>query len=157
MGHQREVDGELVAAGDEFLGAVERIDQKETFLEGQPRLAGALLGKRGNIGCQPRQALGDDAVGGEVGSVTGDPSLLPSTVMEVRLTARMASPAAITRSVSDSSSAAAASPSRANGLASFMSGAHLLQRSHLLFVLFNRDRPVLAACGRAVYQTSTHA
>ena len=32
LGHQREIDGEFVAAGDEFLGAVERIDQEEAAL-----------------------------------------------------------------------------------------------------------------------------
>ena len=29
VGHQRNIDGILVVAGDEFLGAVERIDQEE--------------------------------------------------------------------------------------------------------------------------------
>lgn len=66
-GHQCQVDGEFVAAGDEFLGTVERIDQEEAVLKGQPRLSGALLGKRGYVRGQPRQAFGDDAVGREIG------------------------------------------------------------------------------------------
>src|SRR6267142_1775383 len=54
-------------------------------------------------------------------SVTGDPSVLPSTFMAERLTARMAAPARITMSVSGSISAAAASPSITRGGASFIS------------------------------------
>ena len=30
-GYQRQINGEFVAAGDEFLGAVERVDQEEAF------------------------------------------------------------------------------------------------------------------------------
>ena len=43
VGHQRQIDGEFVAAGDEFLGAVERVDQEEAFLIGQRGLHGRAL------------------------------------------------------------------------------------------------------------------
>ena len=33
VGHQRQIDGEFVAAGDEFLGAVERVDQEEAVVD----------------------------------------------------------------------------------------------------------------------------
>ena len=49
VGHQREIDGEFVAAGDEFLGAVERVDQEEAAVRGQPRQMGALFGQRRDV------------------------------------------------------------------------------------------------------------
>src|SRR3979411_2527268 len=53
LGHQRQIDGEFVAAGDEFLGAVERVDQEEAVFEGQPRPPAALLVKRARGRGQP--------------------------------------------------------------------------------------------------------
>ena len=44
VGHQRQIDGELVAAGDKFLGAVQRIDQKEAAVIRRLRQMGAFLG-----------------------------------------------------------------------------------------------------------------
>ena len=67
VGHQRQIDGEFVAAGDEFLGAVERVDQEEAVSIGQLRQMDALLGQRRDVRGQPRQAFADDAVGGEIG------------------------------------------------------------------------------------------
>ena len=69
LDHQSEVDGEFVAAGDEFLGAVQGIDQEEGLGQpGPPPLRRcALFRQRRNIGRQPGKALGDDAVGGKVG------------------------------------------------------------------------------------------
>src|ERR1700733_10764503 len=60
-------------------------------------------------------------------SVTGDPSVLPSIFMVCRLTARMAAPASITRSVRGSMSAAAASRPipDPDGCASFIDRPHL--------------------------------
>ena len=52
---QRQIDGELVAAGDEFLGAVERVDQEEAFLIGQRGSVGALFRQRRYVGRQPGQ------------------------------------------------------------------------------------------------------
>ena len=64
--HQCEIDREFVAAGDKFLGAVKRIDQEKA--SGVARLGqmDAFLGKRWNLGHQPRKALGENAVGGQV-------------------------------------------------------------------------------------------
>ena len=67
FGHQRQIDREFVAAGDEFLGAVERIDQKEAAAIGRPGLFDALLGQHRYLRGQPRQSLGNDPVGGEIG------------------------------------------------------------------------------------------
>src|SRR6202166_3750739 len=58
-------------------------------------------------------------------SVTGDPSILPSILIAARLTAIMAAPARITRSVRGCISAAAASPSMTAPDALFMGGSHL--------------------------------
>ena len=67
VGHQRHVDGEFVAASDEFLGAVERIDQKKAFLAGQHGLTGLFLRQRRDLGRHPGKALGDDSVGSQIG------------------------------------------------------------------------------------------
>ena len=66
MGHQRHIDGEFVAAGDELLGTVERIDQEEAALVRRFRQINALLGQCRDRWNEPRKSIGDDAVGGEV-------------------------------------------------------------------------------------------
>ena len=66
VGHQREIDRELVAAGDKFLGAVKRIDQKKAGAIGRVGTMQALLGERGDRGKQTRQPIGDDAIGGQI-------------------------------------------------------------------------------------------
>ena len=48
-GDQRDIDGEFVAAGDEFLRAVERIDQEEAAVDRAASPVDALLGQRRNI------------------------------------------------------------------------------------------------------------
>ena len=67
VGHQRQIDGEFVAAGDEFLGAVQRVDQEEAFLIGQRGLKGALFRQRRYVGRHLGKALGDDSVGRQIG------------------------------------------------------------------------------------------
>ena len=67
MGHQRQVDGEFVAAGDEFLGSVERVDQEEAFFVGLRGLLGALFRQRRYVGRHLGKALGDDSVGRQIG------------------------------------------------------------------------------------------
>src|SRR3954468_15683871 len=67
VGYERQIDGEFVAAGDEFLGAVERIDQEETFLIGRRGLRGALFRQRRYAGRHPGKAVGDDSVGRQIG------------------------------------------------------------------------------------------
>ena len=64
---QGDVDGKFVAAVDEFLGAVERVDQEEAAIECWCRHIGALFGQSGDAGRQPRQPIGDDAVGRQIG------------------------------------------------------------------------------------------
>ena len=82
VGDQREIDGELVAAGDEFLGAVERIDQEEA----------AAIGRLRQMRRAPRTAPGYSGISrarpspmmrsaARSASVTGDPSALPSIFM----------------------------------------------------------------------------
>ena len=66
VGHQREIDREFVAAGDKFLGAIQRIDQKETAGIRRFRQMDALLGQRRYLGSQPRETFADDPVGGEI-------------------------------------------------------------------------------------------
>ncbi len=66
VGDQSEIDREFVAAGDKFLGAVQGVDQEEAAAERQACEAVALLGDGRNSRQQPRQALADEAVGGEV-------------------------------------------------------------------------------------------
>src|SRR6185436_20987960 len=66
VGYQRQVDGEFVAAGDEFLGAVERVDQKEAVSIGQRGLLGALFRQRRYVRNQSRETCGDDAVGRQI-------------------------------------------------------------------------------------------
>ena len=68
----REIDGELIAAGEEFLGAVERIDQDEAAIEGRRRL-----------GCRPFPPRS-----------TGTPG--SSRARPCRITASEASSAAVT-------------------------------------------------------------
>ena len=46
VAHQREIDREFVAAGDKFLGAVERVDQEETAAIRRFRQMDALLRQR---------------------------------------------------------------------------------------------------------------
>src|SRR5205814_5419768 len=67
VAHQCEVDRELVAAGDELLGAVERIDQEKAAAIGWRRLMQTLFGQRGDLRYEPCKAIGDDAVGREIG------------------------------------------------------------------------------------------
>ena len=66
VGYQRQIDGEFVAAGDEFLGAVERVDQEEAVSIGRRGLLGALFRQRRYVRRQSRQTFGDDAVGGQI-------------------------------------------------------------------------------------------
>ena len=90
-GHQREIDGEFVAAGDEFLGAVERVDQEEAVLVRRLRQTATRSsdsdGMFGASRASPSPMMRSAA---RSASVTGDPSVLPSTFMAARLTARMA-------------------------------------------------------------------
>ena len=67
----------------------------------------ALLGQRRECGGEPRQSLGDDPVGGEIGLRYRRAVDLAVHPMAVRSTARMVAPARITSSVSGCSSAAA--------------------------------------------------
>ena len=67
VGHQRQIDGEFVAAGDEFLGAVQRVDQEEAFLVGQRGRLGALFRQRRYVWRHLDKALGDDSVGRQIG------------------------------------------------------------------------------------------
>ena len=67
IGHQREIDSELVAARDELLGSIQRIDQEEAVLERRGDAGGAFFRQHADVRTQPRQAIRDDAVGGEVG------------------------------------------------------------------------------------------
>src|SRR3984885_4016235 len=70
IGHQSQIDREFVAAGDEFLGAVQGIDQEEcawaVLWAAAASRRYALFRQRRNIRRQPGKALGDDAVGGQV-------------------------------------------------------------------------------------------
>ena len=54
--HQREVDGELVAAGDELLGAVERVDQEEAVREMAASPAATAPPTASGCRREPRQA-----------------------------------------------------------------------------------------------------
>ncbi len=67
VGHQREIDRKLVAAGDKFLGAVERIDQEEAAAVRRLRQFDALLRQGRDLRNEPRQTFGNDPVGGEIG------------------------------------------------------------------------------------------
>ena len=79
VGHQREVDRELVAAGDELLGAVQRIDQEEAaairWLR-QMRRSSDSAGISGASRARPSAMIRSAA---RSASVTGEPSVLPST------------------------------------------------------------------------------
>src|SRR3984893_7815954 len=66
VGHQREIDRKLAAPGDKFLGSVERIDHKQAAAIRRFRQMNALLGQRGDVRRDPRQAFGNDPVGGEI-------------------------------------------------------------------------------------------
>src|SRR2546430_10800056 len=66
MGHQREIDGKLGAAGDELLGAIQRIDQKETAAVRRLRKMSALFGQCRDIRKKPCQTFANDPVGGYV-------------------------------------------------------------------------------------------
>src|SRR5436853_143131 len=55
IAYQRKVDREFAAAGDELLGAVERIDQEEAAHVGRARLIEALLRQRRYVGRNPRE------------------------------------------------------------------------------------------------------
>jgi hypothetical protein len=65
--YQGKVDCELAAAGDKLPGAVERVDQKETVVIGRHCPSKPLFGNSGDFRNQPREAVGEDAVGGKVG------------------------------------------------------------------------------------------
>jgi hypothetical protein len=64
---RREVDRELVPAGYELLGAVERIDQNEAAAIGWPRELHPFFRQRWNVRKKLRQSLADNAIGGEIG------------------------------------------------------------------------------------------
>ncbi len=113
VGYQREVDGELVASGDIFLGAIERVDQEEAAAIGRGRQMDPFFrdraGTSGISRARPSPMIRSAA---RSASVTGEPSGLPSsTFRPTRSTARIAAPARITRSVKGCSSRAAASRS----------------------------------------------
>ena len=57
FGHQREVDGEFVAAGDELLGAVERIDQEEAAAKWRRGQLDALFRQRRHVAAQAAPGL----------------------------------------------------------------------------------------------------
>ena len=67
--NERDIDGEVAALVDEFLGAVERVDQKErvAHLAGRRALARLFLGHDGNVRERAAQALEDDPLGVPVG------------------------------------------------------------------------------------------
>jgi hypothetical protein len=67
VGHQRDVHGELAAAGEELLGSVERIDQEEAAAERRDHVVRPLFRQRRDFGDQLLQPVGDDAVSGKVG------------------------------------------------------------------------------------------
>ena len=70
---QRDIDGELAIAADEFAGAIERIDEEEQ--SGVARQGvGAFLGEDGNVGEMFGEARADDGVGGKIG--LGDGGLI---------------------------------------------------------------------------------
>ena len=67
FGHQREIDGELVAAGDEFLGAVQRIDQEEAAVDNGGFASGTRSSdSAGTSGTSRARPSRDDPVGGQI-------------------------------------------------------------------------------------------
>ncbi len=89
------IDGELVAAGDEFLGAVERIDHEERAREGRRGCAGALLRQRPDAGGEAMSPSVMMRSAARSPLVTGEPSVLRDTASVPRRIARMASPASV--------------------------------------------------------------
>ena len=66
-----DIDGKLAVAGQEFLGAIERIDEDERLHFARHEAVGALLGQDRHAGQEPRQALADDVVGRLIGDRDG--------------------------------------------------------------------------------------
>jgi hypothetical protein len=65
---ERDVDGELAVAADEFLGAVERIDEPEAAPDlGHVAGGDRFLGHHGDVGRQRLQGRDDDGLGALVG------------------------------------------------------------------------------------------
>ena len=75
--HDGDVDGEFVAAGEKFLGAVERIDDQETWTELpgglRPTLSSAITGMPGSRRETPSTMTASDA---SSAAVTGERSFL---------------------------------------------------------------------------------
>ena len=68
MAHEADVDGELVAQGGEFAGAVERVDEPVIMIDvGGDAGLHLLLGDDGDVRCGGAQAGDDYGFGGVVG------------------------------------------------------------------------------------------
>jgi hypothetical protein len=65
-GDEREIHGEFAAAGDELLGAVERIDQEEAAAIGRACRIDPLFRQHRDFGREVAQSIGDNPVGGEI-------------------------------------------------------------------------------------------
>ena len=97
---------ELVEIGEEFAGAVERVDDERSVrpIATTGRFPVASSDTHGDAGHQPRQPFQDDGLRGVVGRVTGERSGLSRGFRFGRGTARMAAAAREAISVRPSSS-----------------------------------------------------